>query len=104
LVTLSACETGRARVAAGEELIGLGRGFLYAGAGSLILSLWPVADATTVGFMQHLYHLLRSGATKASAMRETQRRLLADNVELHPAFWGAFQLVGHAGRLSSSAN
>jgi CHAT domain-containing protein/tetratricopeptide (TPR) repeat protein len=104
LVTLSACETGRANVAAGEELIGLGRGFLYAGAGSLILSLWPVADATTVGFMQNLYSQLRSGATKASAVREAQRRLLADNVELHPAYWGAFQLVGHAGPLSSSAN
>ena len=45
LVTLSACETGRANVAAGDELIGLGRGFLYAGAGALMVSLWRVADA-----------------------------------------------------------
>lgn len=100
LVTLSACETGRANVAGGEELIGLGRGFLYAGAGALVLSLWPVPDAATLRLMEGLYRALRAGASKAAALRLAQRSLLAEDSDLHPAFWGAFQLVGNAGPLS----
>jgi CHAT domain-containing protein len=100
LVTLSACETGRANVAGSEELIGLGRGFLYAGAGALLLSLWPVVDATALRFMERMYQALRSGASKAAALRDAQRTLLAEAPQLHPAFWGAFQLVGDASPLS----
>lgn len=100
LVTLSACETGRANVAAGDELIGLGRGFLYAGAGALIVSLWRVVDDTTLTLMEHTYRALRSGSSKAAALREAQRALHAANPDLHPAFWGAFQLVGDAAPLS----
>jgi CHAT domain-containing protein len=102
LVTLSACETGRANVTADEELIGIGRGFLYAGAGALILSLWRVTDASTVGLMEWLYSALRAGASKAGALREAQRSMLAADPQLHPAFWGAFQLVGDARPLSAS--
>jgi CHAT domain-containing protein len=100
LVTLSACETGRANVAGGEELIGLGRGFLYAGAGALVLSLWPVADATTARIMEALYRALRDGASRAAALRSAQRRILEQDRHIHPAFWGAFQLVGAGGPLS----
>lgn len=104
LVTLSACETGRANVAADEELIGIGRGFLYAGAGALILSLWGVADAVTVDLMEGMYSALGVGASKAAALREAQRAMLAADRELHPAFWGAFQLIGDARPLSASAD
>lgn len=104
LVTLSACETGRANVAADEELIGIGRGFLYAGAGALILSLWGVADAVTVDLMERMYSALRVGASKAAALREAQRAMLVADRELHPAFWGAFQLIGDARPLSASAD
>jgi CHAT domain-containing protein len=100
LVTLSACETGRANVAAGDELIGLGRGMLYAGAGALVASLWRVADATTVGLMEHMYRNLRAGASKAAALRAAQCAALQAEPQQHPAFWGAFQLVGDAGPLS----
>jgi CHAT domain-containing protein len=100
LVTLSACETGRANVASDDELIGLGRGFLYAGAGALILSLWQVADAMTVGLMERVYRALQAGASKAAALREAQLAILAEAEPLHPAFWGAFQLVGDARPLS----
>lgn len=100
LVTLSACETGRANVAADEELIGLGRGFLYAGAGALILSLWGVPDASTVSLMEQMYCALRAGVSKAAALREAQMAILTENPEMHPAFWGAFQLVGDASPLS----
>jgi CHAT domain-containing protein len=101
LVTLSACETGRANVTAGDELIGLGRGFLYAGAGALISSLWRVTDNTTVDLMRHLYQALQAGAPKATALRDAQRAVLADSPDLHPAFWGAFQLIGDPSPLST---
>lgn len=103
LVTLSGCETGRAVVAAGDELIGLGRGILYAGAGALIASLWRVADNTTAALMDILYAGLDTGVSKALALQQAQKALLAADPELHPAFWGAFQLVGDHSPLSSSA-
>jgi CHAT domain-containing protein len=99
LVTLSACETGRAHVAAGDELIGLGRGFLYAGAGALLVSSWRVDDASTVNLMDDIYQSLSAGASKAAALRDAQRAALQRDPEVHPAFWGAFQLVGDAGPL-----
>jgi CHAT domain-containing protein len=100
LVTLSACETGRARAVPGDELVGLGRGFLYAGAGALVASLWRVDDILIVRLMEHLYRALQAGASKAAALRDAQRLLLADAPRLHPAFWGAFQLVGNPSPLS----
>jgi CHAT domain-containing protein len=101
LVTLSACETGRANVAAGDELIGLGRGFLYAGAGALLASLWRVADEHTSSLMASIYAALAAGASKSGAVRLAQLEMLDQMPQLHPAFWGAFQLVGDAGPLSS---
>lgn len=103
LVVLSACETGRAHVAAGDELIGLGRGFLYAGAGALITSLWRVADGTTLPLMRHLYRALHEGQSKAAALRGAQLAVVAGDADLHPAFWGPFQLVGDPRPLSSQA-
>jgi CHAT domain-containing protein len=102
LVTLSACETGQANVAADEELIGLGRGLLYAGAGALILSLWQVTDsALTQAFMEHLYTALYNGNSKAAALREAQMFILQQHSHIHPAFWGAFQLIGNPQPLSN---
>jgi CHAT domain-containing protein len=101
LVTLSACETGRAVVKPGEELIGLGRGVLCAGAGALLASLWRVEDVHTAEFMQSFYRLLKSGESKAAALRGAQRQILECTPDLHPAFWGAFQLIGDAGPLSA---
>jgi CHAT domain-containing protein len=101
LVTLSACETGQATVAGGDELIGLGRGFLYAGAGALVLSLWPVVDEIAYRLMTRFYDALRAGSSKAAALRGAQLAELAGAPQLHPAFWGAFQLIGNPGPLSS---
>jgi CHAT domain-containing protein len=100
LVTLSACETGLANVTGGEELIGLGRGILYAGAGALVLSLWPVPDKIAVVLMENMYSSLREGASKAAALREAQLSILGKHPNLHPAYWGAFQLTGNPGPLS----
>jgi tetratricopeptide (TPR) repeat protein len=100
LVTLSACESGRANVAANDELIGIGRGFLYAGAGALITSLWRVFDVATMTLMQRIYGSLRAGASKAAALRSAQLDVLVEAPHQHPAFWGAFQLIGDARPLS----
>ena len=102
LVTLSACETGRSNVAASDELIGLGRGFLYAGAGALLVSLWQVADTSTLHFMERMYESLQAGASKAAALQKAQQSMLAGDTLLHPAFWGAFQLIGDAHPLHSA--
>ncbi len=99
LVTLSACETGRARVAPGDELVGLGQGLLYAGAGAVISSLWRVRDDAVVDVMDHMYRALREGVSKAAALQAAQRAVIHHAPHLHPAFWGAFKLVGDAAPL-----
>ncbi|HET8841365.1 MAG TPA: CHAT domain-containing protein, partial [Ktedonobacteraceae bacterium] len=105
LVTLSACETGRASIGGVDEVIGLGRGFLYAGAASLLPTLWKVDDASSAELMEIFYQALLSGYTKAAALASAQRAFLSRAgvagrlYYLHPYFWGAFQLIGDAGEL-----
>jgi CHAT domain-containing protein len=103
LVTLSACETGRSTPAGNDELIGLGRGFLYAGASALVLSLWQVADEGTIHLMEVMYQALKAGASKAAALRQAQLTLLAGDPQLHPAYWGAFELVGNPDPLTPNS-
>jgi CHAT domain-containing protein len=105
LVTLSACETGRASIGGGDEVMGLGRGFLYAGAASLLATLWKVDDASSAELMEIFYQALLSGYTKAAALASAQRAFLArartsgHSYYMHPYFWAAFQLIGDAGGL-----
>lgn len=96
LVVLSSCETGRADVAPGDELIGLGRGFLYAGAGAAITSLWQIESDTTLRLMRLFYEHLLAGENKASALRSAQCALLDVGETRHPVFWATFQLTGDA--------
>jgi CHAT domain-containing protein len=95
LVCLSACQSGRNWVGEGDELVGLTRGFLHAGAGSLLVSLWPVDDASTADLMIRFYRGLRRGRvvdeTLCDAMRELRRE------HSHPYYWAPFFLVGGAG-------
>lgn len=92
LVTLSACETGLSGVAAGEELLGLTRAVLGAGAASLVASLWSVHDRATSRFMTAFYEGLRGGESKAASL---QRAMAAVRRELdHPFFWAPFSLAG----------
>lgn len=102
LITLSACETGRANVAAGDEIIGLGRGCLYAGAGALLVTQWRVEDDTALTLMDTVYRKLSDGASKATSVRMAQCNLLGEKPSLHPAFWGAFQLIGNPDPLSTT--
>jgi CHAT domain-containing protein len=104
LVILSACETGQAVVTAGEDLIGLGRGVLVAGAGALIASLWSVPDRIAPELMRLFYENLLGGASKSAALRQAQLVMMRGIEELHPAFWGAFQLIGDPRPLSDSGD
>ena len=94
LITLSGCETGRSVVASGHELVGLVRGFLAAGAASLIVSLGVVDDASVADLMEAFYASYRQGIPAAEALRQAQLATLAQHP--HPAFWAPFILGGRA--------
>lgn len=98
LVTLSACETGQSVVTGGDELIGLSRGFLYAGASTLVQSLWRVKDHTTAQMMTHFYGEICAGKPKGAALRAAQRAMLSSH-GVHPYYWAPFQLIGDSGPL-----
>jgi CHAT domain-containing protein len=101
LVTLSGCETGLSFSGGGDEQLGLGRAFLTAGAASLVMSLWPVEDASTNELMRLFYQNLLKGGTRAEALRAAQCDLLhrTPPTYAHPYFWAAFRLVGDIGPL-----
>ncbi len=93
LVTLSACETGLGKVANGDDVIGLTRGFLYAGARSIVASLWEVDDAATEQLMVSFYGNLKDH-DKREALRLAQ--IETRTKFPHPMYWAAFQIVGRA--------
>ena len=92
LVTLSACESGRNEVFAGDELIGLTRAFLGVGASTLGVSLWIVQDETTASLMEKYYERLHDGAGAAEALRGAQ--LAIKDEHPHPYYWAPFVLMG----------
>ena len=95
LVTLSACETALGRDVRGEGLVGLVRGFMYAGAPRVVASLWSVDDRATAELMRRFYRgLLEEGRPPAAALAEAQRALAAQPQWASPYFWSAFVLQG----------
>jgi CHAT domain-containing protein len=94
LLTLSGCGTGLNVVTAGDELLGLMRGVLFAGAESLVASLWNVHDRSTSRFMAAFYGHLGDGSAPASALQRAMQDLRRDHP--HPYYWAPFMLVGKA--------
>jgi CHAT domain-containing protein/tetratricopeptide (TPR) repeat protein len=94
LVVLSGCSTGVNRIYAGDELLGLTRGFLTAGAASLVVSLWAVNDPATAELMTDFYGRLRAGASPRAALREAALQLR--QAYPHPYYWAPFVLTGRA--------
>jgi CHAT domain-containing protein len=92
LVVLSGCATGLNVVTPGDELMGLVRGLLQAGAQSLILSLWDVHDESTKDFMIGFYTRWQRGLSKAKAMQATMLELREHHP--HPYHWAPFSLIG----------
>ena len=91
-VVLSACETGMAQQASGDEMFGLVRAFLVAGAARVVATLWPVDDEVTAAFMSCFYGALCSGETPAAALRAAQLAIKAAHP--HPFHWAAFVVHG----------
>jgi CHAT domain-containing protein len=92
LVTLSGCGTGLNVVVGGDELLGLKRGLLYAGAESILLTLWDVHDRSTAEFMKLFYTQLASHPNKADAVRHAMAEIRKEYP--HPFYWAPFVLVG----------
>ena len=92
LITLSGCGTGLNVVVGGDELMGLKRGLLYAGAEGLLLTLWDVHDQSTAEFMKLFYGRLRSDPNKARAVQYATEEIR--KAYAHPFYWAPFVLVG----------
>jgi CHAT domain-containing protein len=97
LVTLSGCGTGLQAIAAGDELRGLVRGLLAAGARSTLVTLWNVHDVSTANFMTFFYRHLEAGEDKATAVQQAMAELREQCP--HPYYWAPFILVGAGGPL-----
>jgi CHAT domain-containing protein/tetratricopeptide (TPR) repeat protein len=96
LVVLSACETGLGKENRGEGVIGLARAFMYAGAPSVGVSLWSVADRSTAELMPDFYkrYLAAQGHAPATALRAAQQQMIAGKRYSAPFYWAPFVLVG----------
>ena len=95
LVVLSACRTALGKEVAGEGLVGLTRGFMYAGARSVVASLWDVSDAATATLMTRFYRrLLVDGFTPSAALRDAQRSMAREPRWSAPYYWAGFVLQG----------
>ncbi len=92
LVTLSACETGLSKIFAGDEILGIARGFLAAGASSLIVSLWNVNDEATGKLMATLYDRIQRGEAPTASIRNAQLEFIRRGE--HPYLWAPFVLIG----------
>lgn len=93
LVVLSACESGAGQVRGGDEVIGLARGFLAAGARAVVASLWNVHDRSAEGLMAAFYRALASGGkSPAAALAQAQRAAIARGQ--HPYYWAPFVAIG----------
>lgn len=95
LVVLSGCRTALGKEVPGEGLMGLTRGFLYAGVPRVVASLWKVQDRTTAELMTLFYQAMwKQGLHPAAALREAQRTMRKDTRHRHPYSWAGFVLQG----------
>lgn len=97
LVVLSACETGRGRIGAGEGLIGLSWAFFVAGSPTTVASLWKVESVGTTELMLNFYRRLQDNtkpASKAGALQSASIALLKSEKFAHPFYWAGFSVIG----------
>jgi LPXTG-motif cell wall-anchored protein len=97
LVVLSACETGYGKFQQGEGVMSLAHSFAYAGASSVLMSLWQVNDLSTTAIMKDYYSNLACLKTKEKALQEAKLDYLEaqeGSILSHPAFWAAFVQTG----------
>lgn len=94
LVTLSACQSALGKLITGEGMVGLTRAFLYAGADTIVATLWNVNDEASAQFMAVFYGLLKEGHSKSEALRRAKISLRQDRQLSHPYFWAPYVLIG----------
>jgi CHAT domain-containing protein len=103
MVVLSACQTAIGSLYRGEGIMSLARSFRYAGARTIVASLWNVDDAQTPTLMQFFYENLNQGATKAAALTLAKRQYLSITAhdKAHPFYWAGFMMIGDEGELKT---
>lgn len=94
LVVLSACETGLGTIVKGEGILGFTRGFTYAGARNLLVSLWQVADKSTADLMVRFYRNVLNNQSYSTALRNAKRTMIKQKTYSHPVEWSPFVLTG----------
>ena len=94
LVVLSGCETGLGEEINGEGLVGLTRGFMYAGASRVVASLWSISDLATATLMAEFYKSMENGLRPAAALRAAQIQMWKQQQWKSPYYWAAFQIQG----------
>ncbi|WP_343911473.1 CHAT domain-containing tetratricopeptide repeat protein [Aquimarina litoralis] len=107
LVALSACQTGLGKLEKGEGMLSLARGFSYAGAKSLVNTLWKINDQTTADLMHDFYKNLNKSLPKDQALREAKLTYLKnadDDLLMHPYYWSGFMISGDTAPLESSSS
>lgn len=104
LVVLSACNTGYGQYIRGEGVASLGRAFAYAGCPNVVMSHWSVDDKSTAQLMEYFYQNLSEGLSKGQALQQAKLTYIekAAPRDAHPAFWGAFILIGEDSTLSEN--
>ena len=94
MVVLSACETGTGKLQKGEGLISLARGFIYAGAKSIVNTLWEIDERSNDKFMKEYYRQLRKGCKKDKALQAAKLTFLDQKEVAHPYHWASYIAIG----------
>jgi CHAT domain-containing protein len=99
LVTLSACQTGLGQLIKGEGIEGLNRAFFYAGASSVMLTLWAINDQASYQLLERFYFHLRSSGSIMTALRMAKLEMIESGVLAHPYYWGGFIVTGETDKV-----
>lgn len=99
LVTLSSCQTGLGQFIKGEGIEGLNRAFFYAGASSVLMSLWAVNDEASYQLMERFYCHLRSSRSIMEALQKAKLEMINSQALSHPYFWAGFVVTGNADKI-----
>ena len=95
IAALTACQSGLGRTISGEGTMGMGRAFQYAGAKSVLMSLWSVSESASVNLVENFFKHLREGKNKRESLKLAQDEIRNQGYD-HPFFWAPFILVGEA--------
>jgi CHAT domain-containing protein len=106
LTILSSCDTSIGKLAEGEGVMSLARGFFYSGSNSVVASLWNVNDKSTSFLMNDFYKNLKSGETKSEALRNAKLNYLKSHSlsEASPYYWSSFILLGDTNKIDLGTN